>query len=377
MDNTLWRASPVSPETLLSRLRFSLDRSGGHPLTIRVSIKAGEPHARAAVDLLSQHARRWQDVHFRADRDSASYLASAKGNLHLLKRVHFSTNWEEMDVFEVAPALTKVSFCGRAENIAKLPWSQIREFRYIGPKYMGIALSASGLSLAQQLGIGATFRFNADLEHLPLTTTWPSVSSKVQSLSLELGLNAERWRAKEMIGRIFESLTLPYLQRLRLTPRDDTLPVWNLEQFSAFAQRSILHNHLISLHIRVIITDKELLHCLSALPMLEELTISERKSRPDHISITDTFLQGITLKPDGTSLIPRLRFLSLSSLLRFTDDTYWDFVSSRVVDERNGERSPFDIELRCLRRGKRELSPELIGRLSDLVSQGDLKFALT
>jgi hypothetical protein len=68
------------------------------------------------------------------------------------------------------------------------------------------------------------------------------------------------------------------------------------------------------------IMDDELLQCLSALPMLE-----------------NTFLQGIKLRPDGTSLIPKMHFLSLSSLHRFTDGTYWDFVSSRVVAARNGE----------------------------------------
>jgi hypothetical protein len=37
------------------------------------------------------------------------------------------------------------------------------------------------------------------------------------------------------------------------------------------------------------------------------------------------------------TLIPKMHFLSLSSLHRFTDGTYWDFVSSRVVAARNGD----------------------------------------
>ncbi|KAJ6536370.1 hypothetical protein B0H19DRAFT_1038676, partial [Mycena capillaripes] len=349
VDTALWRTLPKSRLRALSLLAAALDRSGGHPLRVWVCL-SGESTV-AVMKLLTQHAQRWQEIYFRGDRGSGEYLTTAKLNLPLLQTVHFRANWTSIDAFEVAPALTKVSFSGHPEHIPKLPWSQIRDFGYIGPQYSSVPIDA--LSTAKYLTNGAAFRFTCNLAQTAVNTTWPHVSSDVQSLTLELESSLFIATAPILLGRILDSLTLPHLRRLRLNPRDTELPIWNPERFLAFAQRSTLHNHLTYLYLRVIITDAELLQCLAVLPRLEGLTLSERKSRPDHISITDALLQGITWKPDvGTSLIPKLRYLNLSSHLHFSDETYWDLISSRVRPGRYGENKPFMADLRCLRRGR-------------------------
>jgi hypothetical protein len=74
------------------------------------------------------------------------------------------------------------------------------------------------------------------------------------------------------------------------------------------------------------------------------------------------------------SLIPRLRFFGVESSLRFTDDVYLDFVTSRLVLGRNRHNKPFTTQLRGCP-GTRELGSRLRARLSDLVRRGELQFS--
>ncbi|KAJ7628243.1 hypothetical protein DFH06DRAFT_1102793 [Mycena polygramma] len=374
LNTTLWVVSAAPMAKAISLLASALERSAAHPLTLGLTFSGRDPNAFAVMQLLSQHAHRWKHIDIHAPGDSAQYLAPVTGHLPLLETASLQTYLKWMDVFQLAPALRQVTVHGLHQYVPKLPWAQIRDFSYVGLK--GLPSPPAPLSIAQSLAIGATFRFNADV--LNLNARWPSVNSNIGYLDLELGINAGDLLSKRVLGQIFESLTLPHLRRFRLTPREDTLPFWNPEQFSALAVRSSFHTRLTSLHIRVIITDTELLHTLSELPCLKALTVSERKSRPDHVSLTEAFIQGITWNPEGgASLVPRLRYLNLSSLLKFSDDAYWDFIISRVSPVQNAGGSPFTAELRCLRRGRRELAPELQVRLADLVSQGVLKIAST
>ncbi|KAF7333002.1 hypothetical protein MVEN_02406500 [Mycena venus] len=378
-NTSLWRYSPAPPATFISLLASSLTRSGDHPLKLRVKVRSNDPGARPALDLLCQHARRWRDVYFWADRNSGQYLAGAKGNLSTLNTLCLSAN---LDVFEVAPALTTVFFSGQSENIQrtiKLPWSQIRAFVVNDPSGL---VDPTGLFLVQSLGIGAAFRFrpNGHVLNIPSVSPWSRISSNIHSLSLELGIDASPPVQKLALGQILESLTLPYIVRLDVITTDGrkSAGVWHQEHFLAFAQRSSLHSHLIFLDIRVQITDEELLECLSALPLLEELTISEQKTPSTHVSVTDTFLRGLTWNSDGTSLIPNLRSLSLKCRLRFTDDIYWDFVASRAIPGRNPDGRTFTTELRRLTHyDNREFSLEVRAKLTSLVSLGVLRFTGT
>ncbi|KAJ7617583.1 hypothetical protein DFH06DRAFT_1237385 [Mycena polygramma] len=372
LNTTLWVISAAPMAKAISLLESALERSAVHPLRIRLTFSGGDPNSFAVMQLLSQHAERWQHIDIHAPGDSGQYLALVKGRLPLLETASFRAHLKGIDVFEVAPALRQVMFRGLHEQVPKLPWAQLRDFTYVGHK--GQPSPPAPLSIAQSLGMGATFRFNADI--LNLNARWPSVNSNIGYLDLELGITAGDLLSKRVLGQILESLTLPHLRRFRLTPREDmALPHWNPEQFSALVVRSSFHTRLTSLHIRVIITDTELLCMLFELPCLQDLSVSERKSRPDHVSITEAFIQGITWNPEsGASLVPRLRSLNLSSLLKFSDDAYWDFVISRVSPVKNVGDKPFTADLRCLRRGRRGLGPELQVRLADLVSQGVLKF---
>ncbi|KAF7333006.1 hypothetical protein MVEN_02406900 [Mycena venus] len=263
---SLWGNSSASPNTYISLLASSLTRSGDHPLTIRIGINSHDLEARPVLELLSQHARRWQDVWLWADRDCGQYLASVRGNLPILKNLRLGHDlWDGVDIFEVAPALKSVLIAARTESVQgripslRIPWPQIRTFTFNDLSGM---FAATGLLLAQSLCIGAAFRFHlrGHVRDIPPVSPWPRFASDIESLTLQLGLDASPPVQKLALGQIFESLTLPYLQCLTVVPKDEnhSAPVWHQGNFSSFALRSSLHNHLTSLQLCVEITDKHL-----------------------------------------------------------------------------------------------------------------------
>ncbi|KAJ7633377.1 hypothetical protein DFH06DRAFT_1479633 [Mycena polygramma] len=368
INTSQWRQP--SSHRLLSLLRFSLEQSRDSPLKIRVCGKIEDPGLRFALELLSQHARRWQDVHFGIN-DGIQHLARAKGNLPFLKTVGYSTTLEDIDIFEVAPVLTEVIFYGRPQSIGKLPWRQINRFKYTGDRAMN---PVAGLSIAKSLGMGAALILNLDLRYIDSHVEWPAVESNIGNLTLLLELGASSSDAKRCVGQLFQSFTAPHLRRLQLKPqkKNDTPLVWHHEQFLKFSLRSSLYTHLIALTLHAIITEEELLQCLSGLPLLEELTVaSEDETRLDHILITDSLLERLTLHPDSPSLVPRLHLFDITSLVGLSDTAYWDFLSSRLDSGRNTDNEPFTVVIRCLTHG---VGPDLLSRLSEMVLQQKLKF---
>ncbi|KAJ7616756.1 hypothetical protein DFH06DRAFT_1238379 [Mycena polygramma] len=366
INTTRWR--PSTSHVSLSLLRFTLEQSRDSPLKIRVCGKIEDPGLRFALELLSQHAPRWQDVHFGIN-NGIQHLASAKGNLPLLKSLGYRTNLENIDFFEVAPVLTEVIFYGRPQSIGKLPWRQINRFRYTGDR---ATYSVAGLSIANSLGMGAVLVLNLDLRPIDAQVEWPSVESNIGMLTLLLELGASSSDAKRCLGQLFQSFTAPHLRRLQLKPqkKNDTPLDWHQEEFLNFSLRSSLHTHLIALTLYAIITEEELLQCLSGLPLLEELTVlSKDDARIGHILITDSLLERLTLHPDCPSLVPRLHLFNITSLVEFSDTAYWDFLSSRLDSGRNTDNEPFTVVIRCLAHG---LGRDLLS--SEMVLQQKLKF---
>ncbi|KAJ6451666.1 hypothetical protein C8R47DRAFT_1169932 [Mycena vitilis] len=371
VDTSLWGESPKSADRCLSLIRRSLTRSRERPLVLRINCSANI-YSPSVLQIFSSHARRWQDVHLTIPREFTTHLKSARGKLPLLDSLAFGTDFRGVNIFKVAPALRKVTFFGRAEGIEKLPWPQLREFHYAGGKGTG---SPAALSVAQFLGLGSAFTLDATLEDFNTAVRWPAIVSNIETLTLLL--RASQSNANHCLGQVFKAMTLPRLRRLSFQSGKEYTPlIWHQHRFLDFSRRSSLHEHLISLNLNATITDGELLECLSGLPLLEELTIrSEYITRPTHISVTDTLLKGLILYRDGTSLVPRLYFFSLTSFLYFSDAAYWEFLSSRL-DSGGHRRSdrPFGIVIRALGYDTRDLGVELSTRISDLVSAGKLKF---
>ncbi|KAJ7935761.1 hypothetical protein B0H13DRAFT_2261903 [Mycena leptocephala] len=132
-------------------------------------------------------------------------------------------------------------------------------------------------------------------------------------------------------------------------PRSDQgpLPMWHAEHFLKLAERSSFHSHLTRLEITVVMTDEALLGCLTVLPLLAELAISDGTPSREHIFsflITDALLQGTQIS-DETALIPALEVLCLQSLLRFDDSVYLQLVVSRLKEDFD---NPFETYLEWL-----------------------------
>lgn len=140
-----------------------------------------------------------------------------------------------------------------------------------------------------------------------------------------------------MMHEILVSLTLPHLEELKF--RSDAYPrlplVWPHVQFISLAARSAFHDnlHLLSLS-DVHITEAQLLECMAALPVLEQLELSDhvrvRWRGVDLLLITDALLRA-TYIPGPHCLLPHLIVLRVRSRLHFDVNVYLHFVRSRLA----------------------------------------------
>ncbi|KAJ7787213.1 hypothetical protein B0H14DRAFT_2955016, partial [Mycena olivaceomarginata] len=364
VDTSVWNRCTISTDTLLSLLESSLNRGKDHPLTMDVGVLHCDPHAQSVLALLVKHAPRWQDVYFCSDVAS-SHLAGARGHLGRLEKLNLSTSWKSLDVFRDAPRLREFTFDGRVDDLPDLPWAQIRTLTYAGDAslpgfdFLSILLRTNNIDKST---------FYIDIRRFS-GGVWPLVSSGVRSMSLRVaGHNAL------LAGQMLDSLTLPSLEIFAYFSYDDNpSPVWPSDSFLALADRSRFSEHLVRLEIRVLVTDAELLCCLPLLPRLEDLVVFDS---PSHIVVTDTLLQALVCTSSAPPLVPRLDYLSLSSVLGFTDSVLVDVVTSRVEHFTMfyGPDSVFQAEVWWYVACQREMSSETLAKLSELVLEGGLDF---
>ncbi|KAJ6513658.1 hypothetical protein C8R47DRAFT_616875 [Mycena vitilis] len=367
-DTSLWH--PFSSDTLLSLLESSLSRSEGHPLKIQVAVLSGDPDQEAVLALLSRHAQRWLNVYVSTDLASSRYLSSVQGNLHRLEKFHMVANWNGVDILRDAPRLSDFTVVGAVADIPELPWTQIRTFAYFART--DVDLAALFLLLRDKQSI-VDFTLDLDLSSVPVDIPWPSLSSDIQTLGLQLGVSHLPEHASQAIGLVFESLTLPMLRGLKLMPMPDwPPPVWHSEHFLELADRSSFHSHLTRLHIDAVITEQEVLRCVAVLPLLEELSLCDCRDS-EHNLITDSLLQGLSGNAENTRPLPRLAILCFTTRLRFTDTTFLDCVSSRLPSTFD---ECFRAEVRWLPDRHREFSPELVEQLSNLHCEGTFRFVV-
>ncbi|KAJ7496414.1 hypothetical protein FB451DRAFT_1207743 [Mycena latifolia] len=381
-DVTRWRESSVPPPILLDRLVSSLERGGNHPLMLQVGMEDGDPNERQVLEALAKHSRRWKDVYFGISLQAIQFLAGAKGNLPLLEDLYVTALGDpgpgtDLDVFAVAPQLKNVAFEGDFAGVPNLPWEQLRCFRY---RKDGEPTDLfSPLSLMQRMSpvLGTRFYLDIAVGNIDLTIRVPPVVSEVTVFALELDCGTVRDGVVELLGSIFQTLTLPRLHRLEFhRDWDAPAPVWDNTHFLPFASRSSFHENLTELEIHFVITDEELLACLAVLPMLTGLVISDSGGDTHDAVVTDHLLQGLTWTLDPKScLIPRLHFFCMTTLCKYTDEAYWDFVKTRLIPG-HMVVEPFQARIWWLSRAtrEREISPEFLEQISVPVNLGMLGF---
>ncbi|KAJ7021277.1 hypothetical protein C8F04DRAFT_1273960 [Mycena alexandri] len=334
-DTRLWHASTAPIDTFLSLLETSLLRGRNHRLSIRFAVDVRAAHARQALSLLCEHAQRWESLGCCTfGGNPKEYLNGAIGNLPSLKVLHYRGIWEGIDAFDNAPALSRVTLLGQGKDIA-LPWAQISTFTYCcGPDATAVVPGS-----ARFLGPTSEFIYALELAEIHTEQEWPAMELNVGTLNIRVSRGDSR-APLDVLRQIFRSWTLPHVLQLSVMPRKETPPVWNEEHFLDLARRSSFRTHLTILHLCVVITDDELLRCLFVLPLLEQLVLSERAP---HIFITDRFLRGIAVDPNSPPIVPRLTFLSLTTVRRFSDDAYSDCLRSRSTSRGVSFRTELEL----------------------------------
>jgi hypothetical protein len=372
-DTELWEA----PETMVYLLSQSLKRGGNHPLTIKLGAFWAEEYDRKALELLAQHSQRWRDVYFVVAEECMGFLSQARGNLPALENLDITAeeHWTEaLDVFAVAPRLTKVKFTGSPGSVPNLPWTQLQSFTCTQKHETDFR---DYLYLARRLSGAAEFQLDASSALLPIDIQ--STVSEVQMFELGIRVAEDREHAKQVLGGIFGCLTLPYIQHLFLEHRRSSPPLsWSHAEFLSLASRSSFHDILTTLSlVQVLITEDEVLECLSVLPLLRQLELQDYHRPgalgiPDHAVITDKLLHALSSTHTADCLVPHLLNLRFSSLLRFSDNIFLAFVKSRLILGRSS-LDPFRCNLWWIPGHKRTL--DCIVPLSELVLRRELKFS--
>ncbi|KAJ7025508.1 hypothetical protein C8F04DRAFT_1128229 [Mycena alexandri] len=379
----------VAAATLLNLMHVlsrSLERSAGCPLAIHVRAK----HPSPLLTVLARHSERWRTVDLFVCHRSLAALSGVKGHVPLLERLQLggcSSLRNRMDIFETAPRLTQAVFSKFGTAPGKLPWNQLRRVTYTNV-YPPMALDRGLATMLGSPSEGDWDIRNLHVSHLslPLPELTP-IHSAITRLSLQLVDSRNRDHSREVLGGILRALTLPQLRHLRLESlhrRGRRLALWPQEQFSMFASQSSCRETLQELLlIGVIITEDDLLACLSSLPTLKSLRLTDIPAsatvEAEELTITNGLLQNLTWVPRADCITPRLAHIALDSLLGFSDDIMLNFVESRLFSGRSHTLGdPFRMVISRLPRdtGTRELNVSVAMRIQELVAQGDLDFQL-
>ncbi|KAJ6546756.1 hypothetical protein DFH09DRAFT_1506528 [Mycena vulgaris] len=318
LADVLW-CTPTSTNTAMRLLRAALERGGKSLVSVTVTALDMEPHG-PALELLAAHSERWQVVEIISRPPGlGGYLASAKGRLPRLETLKLWGIPPSPDIFSDTPRLTKLDcMLSPAALLALrvLPLHQLREFscaELVGvAERMGLAEVSPVLSLMPRLARGARLDMLLRLVDgdAPFSeaTVVPPVTSAISVLSIAVEDGFSPSNIGHTMSTILGSLTLPVLDTLVLISYEYphlVLP-WPHTQFLALGRRSSFHTHLQSLELsHADIDEAQLLECLSTLPCLECLGISDHQVigalGADQLLITDSLLEGLTPEPDAPS----------------------------------------------------------------------------
>ncbi|KAJ6550290.1 hypothetical protein B0H19DRAFT_187842 [Mycena capillaripes] len=334
VDASVWPDMDIEPAKLFRLFLAALRRSGNAPLRLKVTTGENKLTAGALLDAIIPHASRWREVYLDIRNGSYGLVDLPEGNLPLLDTLGLYLPKTVLHSFKDAPRLKTVELFGEPSKIPPMPWKQIRSFTYEGTQ-----LSSPVLSWMQSLPAGCTTSLQIKQSHVGSVPLSP-VSVAVKSVAIELGT----WSNSFPIGPVLDALTLPGLRHFALTPwtSSSAFPSWSHAQYLRLAARSNFSSHLVSLHLRALITAGELIQTLTGLPLLETLRVADPGLRERRAAvITDPLLSTLTSSSSGgqNTSLPRLCAVHFDqSLLAFTDDILVNFVLSRRGTAANGRQ---------------------------------------
>ncbi|KAK7006352.1 hypothetical protein R3P38DRAFT_3037957 [Favolaschia claudopus] len=367
VDTRLWDRCPVPVGTLLDFLESSLDRGREHPLSLEVCTVS--QHHSSVFNLISRHAPRWKAASIWGT-DEDNVLRACIGNFGRLEKLTLAGSWKDVETFQTAPRLRELIFSGSANQLPKIPWTQIQRCGYLD--YSSNSSLASRLSLLSLLTNAANVKFALYLQTSTIDEALDlNITTHIRHIQLELSTTT---RTRATACQFLDNLTFPSLLSFCLHPPLHTRPpVWSSPHFLRLATRSGFAQHLIRLVVHVLATETELLRCLEALPNLKWLSIMDCTSPGASATvITDLLLQGLLSVPGSPSVItPQLHSLTLNSVLDFTDSLYVDLVASRAESKSNDE---FHANLWWLETRKRDVSAGALNKIAQLMAEKRLIF---
>ncbi|KAJ6469405.1 hypothetical protein C8R45DRAFT_1078726 [Mycena sanguinolenta] len=377
----------------------ALERSGTAPLHICISMQGSDfgsgllssllPSAftqssgGSILELFAQHSHRWKKAMISIGENSravAQALTLAKGQFPLLETLYITALPDECDCFEFAPALTDITLQHPIPPNPKLPWWQLRSLAYAGLRRgTDVPQVKSQLSRCPQI---TTLWFRNVFLEAPRAYTsppppLPAIVSDVHTLGLSIFPDVEAGHGESHgFIALLGCITLRRARALVLQAEHDEPFLWSQPAFVAFSARSSLHATLRSLEISdVMISAGQLLECLSSLPRLESLSISDPcPTSYDYIEdygynralamfpVDDTLLRGLTY----SRLVPQLHSFACKTFMQFEESNYLDFVSSRGRRGRNVD-GPFQSSILYYQHAT--VSPVLREGLSKLALQ--------
>jgi hypothetical protein len=276
--------------------------------------------------------------------------------------------------------------------LPKLPWSQLREVTYYSshPAALDERVIANRLAVMSHCSTQCEFNiYSLNLSALDLLTPHLSqnqIQSNIPVLRLAiLDRNGEE-HSRPALGQIIGTLILPNLRELHFwstSPKDPLF--WPRDDFTLFSSRSSLRETLTKLFLYdMVITEGELVHCLSDMHVLQELFIQDLcgdDDNDDHILITDTLLRRLAWRADSSCLVPNLQDFSFASLFFFEDDGFMELIESRIISGRT-QNGPLRIEAFAIIDAEPDLGivggglgAVAIAKLAALVKEGLLRWS--
>ncbi|KAJ7511157.1 hypothetical protein B0H11DRAFT_867379 [Mycena galericulata] len=315
-----------------------LERSASLPLTINVrAFRDFVEDDGVGLILLAKHSDRWQTVSFSIFPAAFKFISEAKGRLPLLKTLEIlmppvnsptSAKLWGIQPFENATSLENVLV--PTSHPPTLPWKST-QFRRLDCYVSGREDAREALDIMSRRFEGTRFHFHLAAEISALSTSGiPEIISHIEHFEIDTlhPYISPRDPHRDPIGDILSNVTLPSVGILGISVPQFSFPRL---QFLQFAARSSLASNLKTLSIEVRVDQDDLLQCLYALPSLTRLwiyDIPKLDGTAEHVVITDTLLRALSRTADPGCLIPSLKVLALTSLLRFDDDSLMDLAVS-------------------------------------------------
>ncbi|KAJ7624228.1 hypothetical protein DFH06DRAFT_1445861 [Mycena polygramma] len=372
VDTNWWPESGSSD--LFRLLACSLERSGDHPLDMQIAVGVDHAMTDQILGLLSRHSHRWKMVYLRIHPLSFRYLSGAKGNLPLLENLTLdnrSVSWRVPfvnNIFDVAPRLTDVSMLGWPAIYPIVPWEQLVTFSCFNAESNHLSLEMLRLLPHQRCDLVVNGpSITAPFQLKP-------VESKISTLILQFAADPDPIHTKAVLGALLGCLALPSLTHLRFIRDDTPAPLWNHSPFMKLALRSSFGATLTTFEAYAVIEEQELLDCLTVLPVLQQLYLWDLEDHPGdslhHVIITDNLIRQLTWRPNHANIVPRLDFMCLTTVLRFSDEALEDCINSRVDPcLANGINIQFRTDVFYMAGCERPLFPaEFVARVSRDIS---------